>query len=94
MNKQVVPITIEESEHVEDLFNQFNGYLNVLSFFGDKAVEENSVFDRKWAEAVQISIDLEKAKVAIEKKYRPEGDWEQFEFDFDNHQVIFYAPVI
>lgn len=86
---QRIDISYEESEKVEELFSKYNAYLNILSFFGNKAVEEDSVFDRKWAEAVEISMALDKAKRQVENKYKPAGNWDRFQFDFENHQVVF-----
>lgn len=84
-----IDIAFEENQNVQNLFNEYNAYLSILKFFGDKAFEENSVFDRKWAEAVQLNIELEKAKHEIERKYKPEGNWMNFYFDFDKQQVVF-----
>lgn len=84
-----VDITVQESENVERLFNEYNAYLSILSYFGDKATD-TTVFDRKWAEAVQLSIELDKAKRTIEAKYKPEGEWDSFQFDFEKYQVVFF----
>ena len=88
-----IDITPDESCRVEQLFDHFNAYVNILSYFGDKATEENSVFDRKWAEAVEIDIELTHLKRELEKKYKPEGHWDSFEFDFIHHQIIFYGKL-
>ena len=49
----------------------------------------SAAYDKKWDEASQLWIDLDKAKRAVEKRYKPAGDWDSYEFDFDNQQVVF-----
>ena len=86
--KQIVPITYVESTNVENLFQTYNAYMSMLEYFADTK-SNTEMYNTKWEEAAQIQIKLEKAKREIEKKYKPEGEWTSFEFDFENHQVIF-----
>ncbi len=88
--EKIVTITPQESEHVHELFAKYNSYLNILGYFADRgSTEENSLYDKKWNEAVMIGIELENAKRDVERKYKPEGDWASFEFDFYHNQVVF-----
>ncbi len=84
-----IKITPEENEEVKVLFFTYNSYMSILQFFMNNPITNQELFDRKWDEAVQINIKLDNAKRAVEKKYKPTGDWERFEFDFDNQQVVF-----
>jgi len=86
MTKEI-KITHEESENVERLFAKYNSYMSMLEFFTNTT--NTAMYDRKWEEASQIWIELNKAKRAIEEKYKPQGDWDSFEFNFDNHSVVF-----
>ena len=85
-----VKIPEEDSKHIEDLYYQFVSYSNLLALFSDKPYSEGSTFEHKWAEAVKISNDLERAKHDIEVRFKPEGEWGHYDFDFENSQVIFY----
>ena len=86
MTKEI-KITYEESENVERLFTKYNSYMSMLEFFANTT--NTAMYDRKWEEASQIWIELNKAKRAIEEKYKPQGNWDSFEFNFDNHSVVF-----
>ena len=88
MRKEVI-ITQEESNNVYRLFSTYTSYMNVLRYFMENNMADNSIYDKKWNEAVEIDIKLTEAKKAVEKKYKPAGDWDRFEFDFDRHMVVF-----
>lgn len=88
--KEMIPIMQDECEQVQNLFTTYNAYLNILGYLADrKTLEDNGLYDKKWSEAVILNRSLEQAKRDIEKKYKPEGNWDRFEFDFDNCQVVF-----
>lgn len=88
--KQTVIISIEESDNVRILHETYNAYMSVLQFFmNQETIPNQTIFDKKWNEAISIGRELENAKRNVEKKYKPSGDWDRFEFDFDNHQVVF-----
>lgn len=88
--RKEIPITSEESANVERLFMSHNAYLSMLQFLSDNNVSSNTeIYDRKWNEAVDLWIKLDKAKTNIEKKYKPAGDWDHYEFDFEKQQVVF-----
>ena len=84
-----IKITPEENENVQVLYSTYISYMNVLQFFMNNPITNQELFDRKWEEAVQLNIKLDEAKRAIEKKYRPAGEWDRYEFDFDKQQVAF-----
>ena len=86
--RQNIPITYEESTNVENLFYKYNAYMAMLEYFANSQ-SSTELYNKKWDEAAQIQIELTKAKQAIENKYKPLGDWDSFEFDFDKKQVIF-----
>lgn len=86
--KKAIDITQEESEKVERLFYQYNSYMSMLEFLAP-SISDTAVYDKKWDEASELWIELDKAKTAIEAKYKPEGNWDRYEFDFDNVQVVF-----
>lgn len=89
--QQAIQITPQESEKIFNLFSTYNAYLGILGYLSEKKnLEDNGMYDKKWAEAVSLNRALETEKRAIEKKYKPEGDWDRFEFNFDNQEVIFY----
>lgn len=90
MEEARVNITTEESNEVYNLFNTYISYMHILQYFMNAGqVKDQALYDKKWDEAVTYNIKLDAAKRAIEKKYKPEGDWDRYEFDFDNHQVVF-----
>ena len=90
MEKQLVRITPEENENVYMLFSVYMSYMSMLEYLSKSEEASNTpVYERKWDEAAAIWIELDKAKKEIEKKYKPEGAWDKYEFDFDNQQVIF-----
>ncbi len=86
--RKAIDITREESEKVERLFYQYNSYMSMLEFLAP-SISDTAVYDKKWDEASELWIKLDKAKTAIEAKYKPEGNWDRYEFDFDNVQVVF-----
>lgn len=89
--RKEISITPDENNHVEILFRKYNSYLSMLEYFADlPALRESDTYDKKWNEAVEIGMELEKAKRAIELKYKPAGNWEGYEFNFEKCQVIFY----
>ena len=84
-----IKITPEESENVQILYSTYISHMNILQYFMNNPVTNQELFDRKWEEAVQLNIKLDEAKRAIEKEYKPTGDWDRYEFDFDKQQVVF-----
>lgn len=88
-----VDIRQDESQNVEQLFLTYQSYMSMLQYFADSGLEKSSVYDKKWNEAADLWIRLDKAKRNIEKKYKPAGDWDSYEFDFDNCQVVFIKNV-
>lgn len=87
--KQAINITYEECENVRRLFYKYNAYMSMLEYLATNA-SGTDIYDKKWNEAADIWIELDRAKSAVEAKYKPEGDWDRYEFDFDNTQVVFY----
>jgi len=89
--RKEISITSNESEHIEKLFYKYNSYINMLEYFTNlPAMRDSVTYEKKWDEAVEINMELEKAKRAIEFKYKPEGNWDGYEFDFNKSKVIFY----
>ena len=84
-----IKITSEESKHIENLFEHYNSYMNVLYYLTGADTPKSQFLDHKWNEAVELYKELEQAKRAAERKYKPEGTWENFEFDFENNEIIF-----
>lgn len=84
-----ISITPEESENIERLFTRYNAYMSMLEYLASSGVQDSPVYDKKWNEACELWIQLDKAKRQIEYMYKPEGDWDSYEFDFDNYQVVF-----
>lgn len=87
--KKAINISLEESDNVETLFMKYNSYMGMLQYFAESGMESTAVYDKKWNEASTLWIELDKAKRDVEKKYKPAGEWDSYEFDFDNHQVVF-----
>ena len=89
--EQRVKITQEESDKVYNLFSTHLAYMNILQYLMSTGTIKDTVFyDRKWNEAIEINIKLDAEKRKIEKKYKPAGNWDRFEFDFENNMVVFY----
>lgn len=88
-----VKISAEESTNVETLFLKYSSYMSMLSYFAEQGLNNTTIYDKKWDEAVDLWITLDKAKRDVEKKYKPAGNWDSFEFDFDNQQVVFMKNV-
>lgn len=86
--KKPVTISIQECENIQRLFLKYNAYMNMLDYLAN-SISNTEVYDKKWTEAAEIWAELDKAKRAVEAKYKPEGNWDSFEFDFDNTQVVF-----
>ena len=84
-----IKITPGESENVQMLYSTYISYMNILQFFMNNPITNQELFDRKWEEAVQLNIKLDEAKRAVEKEYKPAGEWDRYEFDFDKQQVVF-----
>lgn len=89
MTKKAIQITSEESTNVENLFMKYNSYMSMLEYFANSDLSESKTYNQKWEETSQIWIELDKAKRAVEAKYKPTGDWDSYEFDFDHQQVVF-----
>lgn len=87
--RQEVNITQEESSNIQNLYETYMSYIAILQFFMNQDNINKTTFDDKWNEAVDLNKKLDHAKHKIEKKYKPAGEWDRFEFDFDNHQVVF-----
>lgn len=88
MRKEII-ITTEESNNVYKLFSTYISYMNMLRYLMDNNMAEHPIYDKKWNEAVELDRQLTKAKQDVEKKYKPEGNWDSYEFDFDRHMVVF-----
>lgn len=86
--RKAIDITHEECENVQRLFYKYNAYMSMLEFLAP-TVSDTTIYDKKWNEASDIWIELDRAKAAVEAKYKPAGDWDRYEFDFDNTQVVF-----
>ena len=84
-----VNIKQDESQNVEQLFLTYSSYMSMLQYFAEQGLENHSIYDKKWNEATELWIKLDKAKREVEKKYKPAGNWDSYEFDFDNQQVVF-----
>ena len=86
-----VKITREESEAVEILFNRFSGYCNILGYLAKYGSIDTSLFDKKWAEAVEINTELNKLKETLDRKYHPQDNiqYTQYEFDFFDYQMVY-----
>lgn len=86
---QTVQITEEENEDVQSLFLLYTSYINILKLFAESDLANTEVYNKRWNDAVVIGAELEQAKHEIELKYKPEGTWDNFMFDFEHEQVIF-----
>ena len=84
-----VDITEEENKNVERLYFKYLSYMNMLQYLADQGSTATDIYNEKWNEASQLWIDLEKIKQATEIKYKPKGNWDRYEFDFNNTQMVF-----
>lgn len=87
--KQRIDITPEENDEIERLFLTYNSYMSMLQYLASTDMGSTPVYDKKWKEASDIWIELDKKKRAAEFKYKPAGEWDSYEFDFENQQVVF-----
>ena len=89
--RKEIPIPKEESDEIERLFLKYSSYLSMLDYFsGNTTFRDSELYDKKWNEATESWIELDKAKRAAEMKYKPEGNWAGYEYDFERYKVIFY----
>jgi hypothetical protein len=91
---KIVEISVEESDHLELLYHQFNGYMGVLAYLVNNQLmnEDNPFLKDKWEECVRLSYTLEEEKHELDKKYHPtdtDVNYTTFEFDFYHHQMIY-----
>lgn len=85
-----IPISQEESDKIENLFYTYCSYMSMIEYLASAGLSKDSeIFELKWKEASDIWIKLEKAKKAIEKKYKPIGNWNSYEFNFEKQVVVF-----
>ena len=85
-----VKISPEDNQEVYVLYSTYMSYLSILQFLmNNENINNQEIFDKKWNEAVEINIKLEEKKRSVERNYKPVGDWDKFEFDFENQQVVF-----
>lgn len=85
-----VKITHDESTAVESLFMQFNAYCGILGYLSNYGTIDTEKFDKKWAEAIEIEIQLDKMKTELDKKYHPtEGNFLQYSFSFDTDEMVY-----
>ena len=86
-----VNMTIEDSQAVEKPFVRFNAYCNILGYLAQYGSLDTALFDKKWEEAVQINIELEKVKLEMKEKYYPHdgNTYSYYEFDFDKKQLVY-----
>ena len=90
--EQRIKIEEAESKAVETLFYQFNSYCGILGYMAKYGSLDTNLFDKKWEEAVNINIELEKLKQQLDKKYHP-NDTNQctgYEFNFNTNELIYY----
>lgn len=89
--QQEIKITEEENTQIEDLFTRYSSYMGMLEYLSFSAMEvsDSPIFEKKWNEAADLWIQLDRAKHKIEAKYKPAGNWDHYEFDFDECKVIF-----
>ena len=87
--KKEITITSEENSQIENLFLTYQAYMSMLTYLAEQGIENTTVYDKKWAEATDIWIKLDAAKRAVEVKYKPAGNWDRYEFDFEHSQVVF-----
>ena len=88
---QIVTILQEESEEVETLQYMYQGYLDILGYlFSQYNLDEHHpIINKKFDDAVLIYTELEKTKQSLADKYKPNGRWPFYSFNFDKFQIIF-----
>lgn len=81
----------EESDSVQRLYIDFRGYCNILGYMAQFGSLDTSIFDKKWAEAVELNYALEKLKAEMDLKYHPQdgNNYISFEFDFANKEIVY-----
>ena len=89
MKKEKINISCDESQNIENLFTKYTSYMSMLEYSANQGLDSSAIYEKKWDETSKLWIQLDKAKREIEKKYKPSGDWDRYEFDFDNQQVVF-----
>ena len=83
-----VQITYEEIVEVQRLFHKYNALLAVLAYMNDNS-KNTEILDKKLDEATELYIALENAKQKYGNKYMPEGNWQNYTYDFDNQAIVY-----
>ena len=86
-----VPITQDESEEIEALYYIYKGYLDILDYLVGQCdlSPDNPTLNKKFEDAAALFVELERQKRITTEKYRPEGEWPFYVFDFDRHTVVY-----
>lgn len=87
--RKAISMPYEEVHEIEVLFYKYLSYMNMLQFLASEGAATTEIYDKKWEEASKMWIELDALKRAAEDKYKPEGYWDSYEFDFEHMQVVF-----
>lgn len=84
-----IKISNELSVYVERLFFEYNASMRTLRYLASQDDVKQERLDKYFNEAKNIDIELELAKREISDKYRPEGCFKEYYFDFDTCEIVF-----
>lgn len=86
-----VSILREESDAIQRLYIDFRSYCTILGYMAQFGSLDTNMFDKKWAEAVEINYSLEQLKAEMDLKYHPQdgNNYNSFEFDFANKTMVY-----
>ena len=88
---KIVPMTKDDTEKVEILFYRYQGQLDILNFLVNNSSnfsqQVTDLFEQKWDKAMQYYTELERVKAEMDAKYRPEGNWPNYTFNFINQRL-------
>lgn len=87
----IVKISQEDNEAVEMLHSRFMGYCDILGYMAQYGSLDTNIFDKKWAEAVELNHKLDKIKREMDIKYHPQDDneYKNFTFNFIKAEMIY-----
>ena len=92
MKELRVKITHEENAEVERLYLELNNYYSILGYMSKYGSLDTNIFDKKWEEAIELGIKLDKLKEQLNRKYYPvenSMEYKDYYFDFINEELVY-----
>lgn len=84
-----IKISYDLSVYVERLFFEYNASMRILRYLASQDDVKQENLDKYFEEAKNIEMELELAKKEISDKYKPEGCFCEYYFDFDACEIVY-----